>query len=107
MNPLIQSAVGSILRAGLMVLATWLTQHGIWSESDAAKYVDGIVVALLSLGWSYRKIIANRVLFLTALMPGPKTEAEVIAHIESGNATPSILTPPNTVPGVPSFTNLK
>ena len=99
---LLQSAIGTFLRAGLMVLATWLTKHGICSDSDASKYVDASVVALLTIGWGLYQKYQSRVKFLTALMPGPKTEDEVNAHIVSGAVTPSVFTPTNTVPGVPA-----
>lgn len=101
MNPILQSALGSILRWALMLGAAALVKHGVWTDTEAGRYVEAGVVALLALGWSLWQQYKNRVKFLTALMPGPKTEDEVMAHISSGEATPSILTPPNTVPGVP------
>ena len=101
MNPLVSSALGSLLRWALMLGAAALVKHGIWTDSEAGKYVEAGVVALLALSWSLWQQYKNRVKFLTALMPGPKTENEVIEHIASGSATPSILTPANTIPGVP------
>lgn len=105
MNPILQSALGSILRWALMLFAAFLVKHGIWSDSDAGKYVEAGVVALLTLGLSLWQKYKSRVKFLTALMPvavgGPQTEAEVDAHIARGAPTPSLTTPVNTVPGVP------
>jgi hypothetical protein len=102
MNPILQEAVGSILRYGLMILATVLVKHGIWTASAAEGYVEAAVSALLALAWSYRKIISARVKLLTALMmPVGATENDVNAKIKSGAATPTVLTPANTVPGVP------
>ena len=99
---MLQSAIGSILRYGLMILATYLVKHGIWSQSAAEGYVEAAVTALLACGWSWWKIHSNRIKLLVALMPGPKTEDEVNAHISSGLPVPSVLTPSNTVPGVPA-----
>jgi len=96
-----QAAIGSILRYGLMILATYLVRHGIWSQNAAEGYVEAAVTALLALGWSWWKIHGNRVKLLVALMPGPKTEDEVNEHIAAGLPVPSVLTPSNTVPGVP------
>lgn len=104
MNPILQSAIGSILRWALMIGAAFLVRHGIWTTSESGGYVEAGVAALLALGWSLWQQYKSRVKFLTALMPGPRTEAEVIAHIASGATTPSILTPTNTVPGVPVTT---
>jgi len=99
---ILQSAIGSILRWALLYGGVpFLVKHGIWTESDADKYVEGTVVALLTLGWSLWNQYKGRVKFLTALMPGPRTEDDVLQHIASGATTPSILTPTNTVPGVP------
>jgi hypothetical protein len=100
-NPILSSALGSILRYGLMILATFLVKKGIWTESAAEGYVEAAVVALLALGWSYWKIHANRIKLLTALtMPEGSTENDVKAVIASGESTPSVLTPANTTPTV-------
>ena len=102
MNPILQSALGSIIRCALLTfIVPFLVKHGVWIESDADKYVEAGTVALLVFGWSLWNQYKGRVKFLTALMPGPKTEQEVIEHIASGATTPSILTPTNTIPGVP------
>jgi hypothetical protein len=98
---MLSSAIGSLLRYGLMILATYLVKHGVWTQSAAEGYVEAAVTALLALGWSWWKIHGNRVKFLVALMPGPHTEDEVNAHIAAGLPVPSVLTPSNTVPGVP------
>ena len=99
MNPILQSAIGSILRYLLMILATYLVKHGIWTASAAEGYVEAAVVALLALGWSWWKIHDNRVKLLTALsLPVGATENELKAHIASGAPVPSVLTPPNSVP---------
>lgn len=101
MNPILQSALGSVLRWALMIGAAFLVKKGIWTDSEAGRYVEAAIVAALSLGWSLWEKYKSRIKFLTALMPGPKTEDEVKEHIASGAATPAVLTPSNTVPGVP------
>jgi hypothetical protein len=107
MNPILQSALGSLIRWALMLLVPVLIKYGIWSDSDASKYVDAAVIAVLTLLWSFYQKYKSRVKFLTALMPvavgGPQTEAEVDSHIARGAPTPSLTTPVNTVPGVPAI----
>ena len=97
MNPILQSALGSIIRWLLMLVVPVLVKYGIWTQADSTKYVEAAVVALLALGWSLWEKYKSRVKFLTALMPGPTTENEVDAHISAGN-TPALNTPANTVP---------
>ena len=98
MNPLIQSALGSILRYLLMIAATYLVKHGIWTASAAEGYVEAAVLALLALGWSWWKIHRNQIKLLTALsMPQGSTENDVKAAVASG-AAPSVLTPADVVP---------
>lgn len=84
-----------------MIGATFLVKKGIWTGAAAEGYVEAAVVALLAFGWTVWNHYKNRIKFLTALMPGPQTEDEVNAHIKSGAPTPTISTPPNTIPGVP------
>ena len=99
MNPMLQAALGSILRYLLMIAATYLVKHGIWTASAAEGYVEAAVVALLALGWSWWKIHGNRIKLLTALaLPPGATENDLNTHIAGGGAVPSILTPPDTVP---------
>lgn len=52
MNPLIQAALGSVLRWGLTIAAGWLVNAGVWSSGEATTYVAGAVLGLLALGWS-------------------------------------------------------
>lgn len=102
MNPILQAALGSILRAGLGILAGYLVKAGIWSAGDAEGYVAAAALAILVFGWSMWVKYKDRVKFLTALtMPANTTENTVNAHIASGAATPSVLTPADTAPGVP------
>jgi hypothetical protein len=102
MNPLWQSAILSILRWGLTLLAGGLVHKGVWTAPEASTYVEAAALGLLTLAWSQRNVWMTRVRFLVALMlPHGSTESEVVATIKSGAVTPSVLTPPDTVPGVP------
>jgi len=99
MNPILTSALGSILRYCLMLLVPYFVKHGIWTESAAEGYVEAAVAGLLALGWSWWKIHGNRVKLLTALaLPPGVTENDLNRHIAGGGAVPSISTPPDTVP---------
>lgn len=97
MNPILSSALGSILRWLLMLVVPVLVKYGIWTQDDSTKYVEAAVVALLALGWSLWAKYKDRIKFLTALMPGPQTENQVDAHIAAGQ-TPALNTPTDTIP---------
>lgn len=103
MNPILQSALGSILRWALAIAAGYLVKAGIWDANDAETYVATAALALLALGWSWWQKYHDRIKLLTALTMKPgATENDVIAHIASGAPTPTVSTPPNTIPGVPA-----
>lgn len=99
MNPLLQDAIGSILRFFLAGAATWLVQHGIWSSTAAETYVGAASLALVSLGWSLVNKYKSRLKLLTALtMPVGTTEQDVTDHIAAGGAVPLLSTPVTTAP---------
>jgi len=98
MNPILSSAIGSLLRYALIYLAAFLVKHGIWTDSEAGRYIEGAVVALLTLGWSLWTHYRTRIKFLTALMPSNQTEQDVKDHLASGWPTPKVTTPAYAVP---------
>jgi len=101
MNPILQSAIGSILRWALAIIAGYIVKKGIWTATDATTYIEAGTMALLALGWSLWEKYSKRSKLLTALMlPAGSTENDVNAHLASGAGTPSVLTPPDTAPGV-------
>jgi hypothetical protein len=109
MNPLITAIIGSWVRAALVAVSAALIQHHVVTSAQGESLVGMLFTqtmnalpGLVALAWSYWQKRAARVKFLTALMPGPKTENEVLAHIDSHLPTPALDTPPNTVPGVPA-----
>ena len=71
-------------------LVAWVGYHAL----IVAPIVAGIVLML----WQKRKGFVRQ---LVALMPGIHTMQDVDAYIASGKPTPTVLTPSNTVPGVP------
>jgi hypothetical protein len=101
MNPVVTAALSSILRWVLALGAGYLVKAGIWTGSDAQTYVAAGALGLLSLVWSQWDKITSRIQFLTALSRGPSTEAAVNQHIAMGLPTPTVFTPPSTIPGVP------
>jgi len=89
MNPVLQAALGSILRWALALGAGYLVERGVWSEGEATTYVGATVLALLSLLWSLWAKYHDRIKFLTALdMHAGATEADVKAVIADGMGTP-------------------
>jgi hypothetical protein len=99
MNPLLQAALGSIIRYGLALGAGYLVKAGIWTGSDAETYIAVGTMGMLSLGWSLWAQYKDRIVLLTALtMPRGMTENDVKQHISSGGLTPPISTPKDEVP---------
>lgn len=52
MNPVLQAAVGSILRHILTMGASYLVARGIWTEQEAMTYAAAAALALLGFGWA-------------------------------------------------------
>ena len=109
MDPMVIEFLGVLLRWALTSVGGYLVAHHILtaeqSEQFSSAFAHNAILALpavaaLALGlWSKYK---GRIKFLTALsIHQPATENDVNAKISRGDATPSVLTPPNTVPGVP------
>jgi hypothetical protein len=99
MNPILQSAIASILRWLLALGAGFLVKHGIWSSPDADSYIASGSLAIIALGWSlYEKYKSRSKLLVALTMPVGATEGDVIARVKSGHPTPPISTPANTVP---------
>ena len=99
MNPILQSALGSVLRWLLALGAGYLVKAGIWTNSNAETYVAAGAMALLAIGWSLWQKYHSRIKFLTALtMPVGATENDVTAQVKSGDALPAVNTPANSVP---------
>lgn len=60
MNPLLSSAIGSILRHFLTIGAGYFVAKGIWTAEEATGYVAGLALALIGIGWSlYQKYRAE------------------------------------------------
>lgn len=93
MNPILTSALGSIIRYGLMIAAAFLVKKGIWTQSAMEGYVEAAVVGILTFSWTVWNHYKNRIKFLTALsMPAGSSEASVVAKLDSG------VKPTNVVP---------
>lgn len=85
MNPLLQAALASIVRAALMMGAGWLVQHGVWTNANAETYVTAAAMALVAYAWSIWTHYRSRVRLLTALqLPEGATEAHVHQRIAEG-----------------------
>ena len=67
MNPLLQSALGSILRALLAGLAGWFVQRGVWTQDAANEYLTAGVLFILTILWAVWTRYKDRLKFLTAL----------------------------------------
>jgi hypothetical protein len=108
MDPMVWDFLGVIVRWALTAAGAWLVGHHVLTASQSETYVTAfahdLVIALPAIGglaWGLWTRYHGRVKFLTALMPGVHTENQVNAILKSGAPTPTVTTPPNTVPGVP------
>jgi hypothetical protein len=98
MNPVLQAALGSILRWAFTLGAGYLIRAGIWQQQDAETYVAALTLALLTLAWSLWAKYRSRVKLLTALqMPKGSTENDMNDCVKRGE-TPPILTKASEVP---------
>ena len=98
MNPMLAEALGSIVRAGLMVLAGFVVKAGIWDAGQAEVYAAAGALAVVGLGWSLWQKYKSRVKLLSALsMTDTTSEANLEVRIAAG-ATPtvSVSTPKTT-----------
>ena len=90
-----------------LAISSLVTRHVITQDqgSHLAVQIVHYAPTLIPLAWGLwrlRKVsIRERIKMLVALMPGVHTEDQVNAIISSGEPTPALTTPSNTVPGVP------
>lgn len=104
MNPILQAALGSILRWVLAIGAGYIVKAGIWTDNDAQTYVLAGSMAILALAWSQWEKYKSRVKFLTALAtPYGTTENILNWKLVYGIQAPSVWTPSDTVPVLPKY----
>ena len=78
MNPLAAQALGSIVRAILLLGAGYLVKAGIWTATDTESYVTAASVALIALGWSVWQKHKATLYYEAAKFLGPhSTDADV------------------------------
>ena len=101
MNPLLQEALGSVIRWLLMILAGYIVHAGIWTANAAEVYVAAATVAVLALLWSLWQKYRSRLKLVVALSSSvPQTENAVKLTI-ANTPSPSVTTASNIVPVVP------
>lgn len=100
MNPMLAAAIGSVARFVLALGAGYLVRGGVWSQSDAALYVEAATLAAISLGWSWWQKYHGRRKLVVALNLPPTSEAAVEQKIASGAPLPSVTSPTHVVPTV-------
>lgn len=108
-NPLYKDLIlGAIKYFGGMILASLATRHVITVDQsqrlldDLTHKAIAYAPALLLFAPIAWKITKNRAKLVTALMVGKISEDEVKMMLANPTVqTPTVKTPPNTVPGVP------
>ncbi len=98
MNPLLTSALLSVLRWVLTIGAGWFVRKGIWTDANATEYVAAAAMGLISLGWSIWNKRKDLIARMTALaMPMGSTPADLHETIAAG-LTASLSTPHDQTP---------
>lgn len=108
MNAILSQILIALAQTAIAFLGGILVEHHIISGAQEqtliAWTVNHVILAAPVLGalaiGLWQKYIGRKKL-LIALQPGVHTENDVNAILKSGAPTPTILTPPSTVPGVP------
>lgn len=101
LNPIIKKYLGSIIRAGLMLLTPALVSQGIWTPEEATATTTAIATALAAVAWSLFEKYRSQQKLLTATATAGLTEQQVEQKVKAG------LAPPVTVPkDVAPFTPL-
>jgi hypothetical protein len=94
--------VGTLLRSVVMAMAGWLVARGMLPQGSVEEWTGAVALTLVAVLWSlYQKYVERTKLMVALTLPSGSTENDVTSHIATGVVTPSVLTPPNTVPGVP------
>ena len=108
MDPMVYEFLGVVARWLLTSIGGYLVAHHILNADQSERYVTAfahdIAFGLPMIGgllWGLWTRYHGRIKLLTALSNGPMSENEVKAIIASGQVTPTITTPPSTIPGVP------
>lgn len=82
MNPILQAALGSILRHFLTMASTYLVARGIWTEEEASSYVVAAAMAVLGIAWALYQKYATHLKIEKAL------QAPAGTTLEELNGTP-------------------
>lgn len=106
--PILLDMLGTSVRYALFGLSQWLVEHHMATHAQGEAFVNGAVAhlgiitpAVIAVGWSAARNIWNRRAVLTALwMHKGSTEDDLKAQLKTG-VTPTVQTPPDTIPGVP------
>jgi hypothetical protein len=101
----------ALVQVGAAFLGGVLVAHHVITTTQESTFVASLIThaalalpVLGALALTLWNKYAGRRKFMTALaMPKGATEDDVTAKIAIGSVTPSILTPSNTIPGVPKL----
>jgi hypothetical protein len=100
MNPLLQQALGSIVRFSLAGVFGYLVTKGIWTETEAAEYLGAAVLAILTIGWAIYQKYGSRLKLVTAMaMTEPATEKQIETTIKHRpDELPPVMLPKTSKP---------
>lgn len=95
-----QQMIGTVVRAALVALSTWMAAHGgpSFTDNQIAKAVAEATPVLIAILWSFWQKYKSRIKLLTAQAAGsPVSENHVDMMVASGQA-PSVFTPKHEAP---------
>lgn len=109
MDPMITEFLAVVARWAITsAMAYLVTKHVITPDqadsfaSDFGRHAVYLIALFAPLAWGLWAKYRSRLKFMAALsMPEKSTENDVNAKLKLGQRVPSVLTPVDTVPGVP------
>jgi membrane protein implicated in regulation of membrane protease activity len=92
LNPMLMKALGSLIRAGLMLAVPFFVSQGIWTPDEATATMTALATAAAALVWSLFEKYKSRQKLVTAIASAKgDTEANVEKKVDKGQAPPVTL----------------
>src|SRR5687768_18258607 len=98
LNPILIKAIGSLIRAALMLAVPFFVSRGIWTPDEATATMTAIAAALTALLLSFYEKYRSQKKLVTALaLPSGASQKDVEIKIATGPTPPATL-PKDTAP---------
>ena len=98
MNPMVQAALGAILRYLLAGAFAAFAAKGIWTQTESEAYLAGVVGFILMILWALWVKYKDRLKFLTGLAAAQGTTEAEVKTMVAANQAPPAATPVDDAP---------